>query len=391
MHVHGQYSRCRLCWAGGDQAPSAAKVSTRVADIFKQMSSAGPASPAIPSQRHTAASGQIIQQDLKTADLPGQSPSTSSSPPHGLPRPAGNQLDHGHPQKLKSIFKQSSKLGNGDGHASTADPNSSTPRHSKDKLSSTDGCSSIPASQKAAAAVAADAGSSRTMLAPHNPSKPEQGLRRGFFGKPPKKAAAQQKAPSKPSEPPSATYQPSTSFKPSPALMAASSASNPTTKDSARPPSASPSASKFMPYVSPASISDTAAAAFSGTVVERPAAQSPSSSERAAMPPGEQSFEELVHAFHTGQLDNNTVPPASNQGLPPAPSRQLRQPLQQNNNLAQNMVSRQQPLEKAAPGPAGGQPAMRAAPDEQEGSAVQEQPVLKVSRFKQRRAAGIQI
>lgn len=110
------------------------------------------------------------------------------------------------------------------------------------------------------------------------------------------------------------------------------------------------------------------------------------------MPPGQQSFEELVHAFHTGQLDNDTAPSPSTQGLPPAPSRQPEQPLQQNDNVkAQNMVSRDAPLKQAAPGPAAGQPAVRAALDQQEGSAVEEQPAPKMSRFKQRRAAGIQI
>ena len=373
-----------VLFPGGNEAPSAAEVSTRVADIFKQMSLASGASPVMHSQRQAAATTQVPQQDVKTADLPGQS-HTSAAP---TITPAGVQRNHDRPQKLKGILKQSSKLGNGSADGSAADPDSSTLWHPQDKSLSTDGTSSMSASGKAAAAVAT--GSSKTTSAPRKPGKPEQGLRRGFFGKPSKKAAAHQAAPSSiPSEPPLAASQPSASSKASPVTPSANS--DPTPKHSEWPPSASPSASESMPHTIPAGVSDTEAA-FSGTVVERAAAASLSSSSRAATPPVQQSFEELVHAFHTGQLDNDTVPPPSNQGLPPAPSRQLGQPLQQNGNMkAQNMVSRQEPLNKVAPGPAGGQPAVRAALDEQGGSTAEEQPAPRVSRFKQRRAAGVQI
>ena len=223
------------------------------------------------------------------------------------------------------------------------------------------------------------------------PHKIPQGLRKGFFGKPSKKPLAAPAPTSKestcntgrPSSRGPAPSQPAqTSGVVSPALASAQLSLE-----------QSSSSARLQPAGASSSATDStgqsaAEAAFSGTVIERPvlastSARSPTTSSGAkiegpqATSQTPKSLQELVHDFQTGQLSSHSEgPPASkprsqqDRAAGPAMSRQTATALQ-----VRDCKEGKQEASDAGSG----------------GNSEVDAPAPKASRFKQRRAAGLQI
>ncbi|KAK9836600.1 hypothetical protein WJX74_004096 [Apatococcus lobatus] len=378
---------------GGNHSSSAAEVSNRMAEIFKQMSTRAAFPEAEPS--HAQASVDSFSQSPSTLDLSASC----------LPIPTDMTPNDRRPHRPKGILKQSSKLDSSTGKVSTAKPDDSMPSNAHSKKMSAwsniaAGNPSIAIAAELVSSAAALSDSQTSARPSQGASKPKQGLRRGFFGRFPEKAAMLPATRAKMSresanqvEPSPAVSHPSAKPTSSRASQDLTSASSPSQTNQGRPPPANPSPlpAGAMPQISPAGASETAAAAFSGTIVERPAA-APSRGDRLAARPVEKSFEELVHEFHTGQLDNDEIPSSGSQGTVHPPSQQVRQPSQQASHHDM-LSSTKQRLARAATASRAAETQLASATKggRQHSADQEELPAPKVSRFKQRRAAGIQI
>ncbi|KAK9856461.1 hypothetical protein WJX84_009458 [Apatococcus fuscideae] len=106
---------------GGNHSSSAAEVSNRMAEIFKQMSTRAAFPEAEPS--HAQASVDSFSQSPSTLDLSASC----------LPIPTDMTPNDRRPHRPKGILKQSSKLDSSTGKVSTAKPDDSMPSNAHSK------------------------------------------------------------------------------------------------------------------------------------------------------------------------------------------------------------------------------------------------------------------